>query len=884
MTAEPKQRTPEEVEDVPAAPPHPSAEDGNVNVNINGLGLNGGRSEPAIPSQPQPPLQKEEEEQQLEAASNVGEGSGSGGGAIGDDDGGGDDDVDSVCVDTGEAEGGDDGGGGGGNGNNSGEKRWSVGWRYPSITRSSSIGSRRRSSGRGGSVVGSDSGGHGGGGGILRPSSWASADGKPVPVARRRSSTGSAGEGSVTGWNASDTTRMSAGTSVARRNIWSRFAGGQQQAWDNMDAASEDMADYADNDNAGGGCWDWLSGACAWTAGTFRTAFRTPSILLCTLLVFGALCAASVAVVVSSTNGEEEVRMAAALEMAEDTGDFFSKELDKALLPLFTMSQFVHQLPAFHDLPFRIGDRGEPGSAPPEAGTRSGTHRNLTGVVPPDLEAQFHDIAAGIKKSADMKGVLVNVQLAPQAVVTLLHPLNNTEDFPPNSGVYLDSTGARGHDLLNDPRRVAIARATVPASGVVIAGPLTLIQGDFPVVRECFIARIAINMPGNVPPYDIEVDGKSYESWGFAVVLINWEALKNRSNIYARFEERKMFFRLTRTDRKYDNAKDEYFEKVSTIAESENAEFYLAQQEGTGQTAEVALPTTNNMWVMVVGYVDGSRPNWEHWGIPLAVIGSLLLSVLFMMILVAKKEQEELLFKMMPKRAIRKLRRGQTVVEKYSMVTIFFSDIVGFTSMAGEMTPEEVMDMLNELYCEFDKLVDKHDVYKVETIGDAYMVLGGAPKRRIGPEGAERVALFALDAIDLVKTFRTTRGDQIFIRAGLASGPVVAGVVGKAMPRYCLFGDTVNFASRMESTSKKMRIQCSAITARLLNDAPGHTFELEDRTGDDGKAGVEIKGKGRKQTFWIYGVSERVPVKPGRDSDLEGRDEAELDCFHEHVI
>jgi atrial natriuretic peptide receptor A len=180
------------------------------------------------------------------------------------------------------------------------------------------------------------------------------------------------------------------------------------------------------------------------------------------------------------------------------------------------------------------------------------------------------------------------------------------------------------------------------------------------------------------------------------------------------------------------------------------------------------------------------------------------------------------------------------------------------------------MAMLNELYTEFDKLVEKHKVYKVETIGDAFMVVGGAPDRVAAPLAAERVALFALDAVNFVKDFRTKHGDQIFIRAGLASGPVCAGVVGNAMPRYCFFGDTVNFASRMESTSIRMKIQVSELTYRLLQDSPNMIFELDQRREGE-NIGIEVKGKGHQITYWVKKANKRGSLVIPVHDDIEAQ-------------
>uniref|UniRef100_A0A673A8F5 guanylate cyclase n=1 Tax=Sphaeramia orbicularis TaxID=375764 RepID=A0A673A8F5_9TELE len=130
-------------------------------------------------------------------------------------------------------------------------------------------------------------------------------------------------------------------------------------------------------------------------------------------------------------------------------------------------------------------------------------------------------------------------------------------------------------------------------------------------------------------------------------------------------------------------------------------------------------------------------------------------------------------------------------------VTILFSDVVKFNEICIHITPMQVVDMLNEIYIVFDTLSEKHNVYKVETIRDAYMVVAGVPnKTTFHAHHICDMALDMLSSIDHLKDPST--GDNIQIRVGIHSGMVVAGVVGLKMPRYCLFGDTVNTASRME--------------------------------------------------------------------------------------
>ncbi|CAL1543500.1 unnamed protein product, partial [Lymnaea stagnalis] len=194
-----------------------------------------------------------------------------------------------------------------------------------------------------------------------------------------------------------------------------------------------------------------------------------------------------------------------------------------------------------------------------------------------------------------------------------------------------------------------------------------------------------------------------------------------------------------------------------------------------------------------------------------------------------KKKSELLLDEILPRSVSEKLKQGQPIdPETYDMVTIYFSDIVGFTSLSAGSSPLEVVALLNALYSEFDGAIENFDVYKVETIGDAYMVVSGLPLRN-GDDHVLNIARLALELLKVVARFVVPHKPEhrLQLRIGLHSGPVVAGVVGMKMPRYCLFGDTVNTASRMESNGEAQKVHISESSKQLL-DKVGH-FETERR-------------------------------------------------------
>ncbi|KAF6728790.1 Retinal guanylyl cyclase 2 [Oryzias melastigma] len=215
---------------------------------------------------------------------------------------------------------------------------------------------------------------------------------------------------------------------------------------------------------------------------------------------------------------------------------------------------------------------------------------------------------------------------------------------------------------------------------------------------------------------------------------------------------------------------------------------------------------------------------------------------------VERQKTDNLVAQMLPRSVAQALKTGKPVEpEHFSEVTLYFSDIVGFSTISTLSEPIEVVDLLNDLYSLFDAIIPLHDVYKVETIGDAYMVASGVPTRN-GNRHAAEMANMSLDILHCIGTFKARHMPdlKIRIRIGLHSGPVVAGVVGLTMPRYCLFGDTVNTTSRMESTGLPYRIHVNQSTVNLLNSLKlGYKIDVRGLT--------ELKGKGIETTYWLVG-------------------------------
>src|SRR5262249_40032888 len=170
-----------------------------------------------------------------------------------------------------------------------------------------------------------------------------------------------------------------------------------------------------------------------------------------------------------------------------------------------------------------------------------------------------------------------------------------------------------------------------------------------------------------------------------------------------------------------------------------------------------------------------------------------------------------------------KQRATSLIADRYAEASILFADMVGFTSRASDTAPDELVKFLNGVFTRLDALVDLHGVEKIKTTGDAYMVVSGVPEPR--RDHAEALADLALDMRNALAGLVDPKGRVVPVRIGIASGPVVAGVVGTRKFFYDVWGDAVNTALRMESTGEAGKVQLAPETKELLKDR----FDLEER-------------------------------------------------------
>jgi len=205
-----------------------------------------------------------------------------------------------------------------------------------------------------------------------------------------------------------------------------------------------------------------------------------------------------------------------------------------------------------------------------------------------------------------------------------------------------------------------------------------------------------------------------------------------------------------------------------------------------------------------------------------------------------RAKSDWLLHNVLPRSVSDRLKLSPGVIaDRFDHATVLFADIVGFTGRSSAMAAQDVVAMLNEIFSRFDALVEKHQMEKIKTIGDAYMAVAGVPMPRA--DHAHAAAAMALDMLDVVRTSPELPRD-LEVRIGLHSGPLVAGVIGTKKFIYDLWGDTVNTASRMESHGEPGTVQVTEETYRLLE---GH-FALKKR------GRIAVKGKGELDTWLLF--------------------------------
>lgn len=288
--------------------------------------------------------------------------------------------------------------------------------------------------------------------------------------------------------------------------------------------------------------------------------------------------------------------------------------------------------------------------------------------------------------------------------------------------------------------------------------------------------------------------------------------------------------------------------------------FLIFPSNRTGAAILVSLVGTGAFLWAVQTFVNGyfgvehlTSITYSQLSVAVGLIGVSLYSRITIQnaqikMLEAQMQSDQLLLNVLPFSVAERLKqdKDKMIADRYEMVSVIFADIVGFTPLAESMNPEELVDLLNQIFSAFDDLCEKHGLEKIKTVGDTYMAVAGAPIP--AQQHAHSAAELALGMRKALINFNEDTGHQLKLRIGVHSGPAVAGIIGKQKFSYDLWGDVVNIASRMESHGVPGEIQITESTAQLITNS----FSIEER------GFMDIKGKGQMKTFWLRG--QQVPA------------------------
>jgi class 3 adenylate cyclase len=253
---------------------------------------------------------------------------------------------------------------------------------------------------------------------------------------------------------------------------------------------------------------------------------------------------------------------------------------------------------------------------------------------------------------------------------------------------------------------------------------------------------------------------------------------------------------------------------------------YTGALDGTALARHASVLLCANLFGMIAGYQIDQSARREF--LAMRLLGQ------------ERDRSERLLLNILPTAIAERLKTSsESIADHSAEVTVLFADIVGFTPLSANKSPQDLVRLLDRIFSEFDALAEKHGLEKIKTIGDAYMAAAGLPERRA--DHAPAAARMAVDMLAAVARIAADTGEALALRIGLNSGPVVAGVIGRKKFIYDMWGDTVNTASRMESHGVSGAVQCSEATATLLRPV----FELQAR------GAVQVEGKGEMQTYLL---------------------------------